>query len=151
MRVFVSATRAKQEQVVSPKRILVPSLLSTMANSHSNGYANGTNPSLAQSNNASMTVTRKKLAGYVGFANLPNQVHRKSVRKGFQFTAMVVGLSLFTSGFPFWPHPIHRRVGSGQVHSHQHPLQYSALPPQGALASPCRTPQDGCHREHWRG
>lgn len=36
-------------------------------------------------------VVRKKLAGYVGFANLPNQVHRKSVRKGFQFTAMVVG------------------------------------------------------------
>ncbi|KAF8508505.1 septin AspB [Gautieria morchelliformis] len=31
--------------------------------------------------------------GYVGFANLPNQVHRKSVRKGFQFTAMVVGES----------------------------------------------------------
>ncbi|KAG6332079.1 hypothetical protein ID866_7007, partial [Astraeus odoratus] len=40
-----------------------------------------------------MPVTRKKLAGYVGFANLPNQVHRKSVRKGFQFTAMVVGES----------------------------------------------------------
>jgi septin 7 len=31
--------------------------------------------------------------GYVGFANLPNQVHRKSVRKGFQFTVMVVGES----------------------------------------------------------
>ncbi|KAI5898449.1 Septin [Schizophyllum commune H4-8] len=38
-------------------------------------------------------VIRKKLTGYVGFANLPNQVHRKSVRKGFQFTAMVVGES----------------------------------------------------------
>merc|ERR1711939_185521 len=36
---------------------------------------------------------KKKLMGYVGFANLPNQVHRKSVRKGFQFTAMVVGES----------------------------------------------------------
>lgn len=31
--------------------------------------------------------------GYVGFANLPNQVHRKSVRKGFHFTLMVVGES----------------------------------------------------------
>lgn len=30
-------------------------------------------------------------AGYVGFANLPNQVHRKSVKKGFEFTLMVVG------------------------------------------------------------
>jgi len=38
-------------------------------------------------------VIRKKLMGFVGFSNLPNQVHRKSVRKGFQFTAMVVGES----------------------------------------------------------
>ena len=37
------------------------------------------------------SVVRKKLMGYVGFANLPNQVHRKSVKKGFQFTTMVVG------------------------------------------------------------
>ncbi|KAF9433716.1 hypothetical protein BGZ76_009079 [Entomortierella beljakovae] len=36
---------------------------------------------------------RKKLQGYVGFANLPNQVHRKSVKKGFTFTVMVVGES----------------------------------------------------------
>ena len=26
---------------------------------------------------------------YVGFANLPNQVHRKSVKRGFEFTLMV--------------------------------------------------------------
>lgn len=31
--------------------------------------------------------------GYVGFANLPNQVHRKSVKKGFEFTLMIVGES----------------------------------------------------------
>ncbi|ORX99589.1 putative cell division control protein CDC3 [Basidiobolus meristosporus CBS 931.73] len=36
---------------------------------------------------------RKELNDYVGFANLPNQVHRKSVKKGFQFTFMVVGES----------------------------------------------------------
>lgn len=35
----------------------------------------------------------KSLSGYVGFANLPNQVHRKSVKKGFEFTLMVVGES----------------------------------------------------------
>jgi hypothetical protein len=35
---------------------------------------------------------QKKPMGFVGFSNLPNQVHRKSVRKGFQFTAMVVGV-----------------------------------------------------------
>lgn len=39
------------------------------------------------------------MANYVGFANLPNQVHRKSVKKGFEFTLMVVGkhLQLFSS------------------------------------------------------
>ena len=31
------------------------------------------------------------MEGYVGFANLPNQVFRKSVKKGFEFTIMVVG------------------------------------------------------------
>lgn len=43
------------------------------------------------------------MASYVGFANLPNQVHRKSVKKGFEFTLMVVGefsgLFLSTNGF----------------------------------------------------
>jgi len=37
---------------------------------------------------------RRKLTGYVGFANLPNQWHRKSVRKGFNFNVMVVGTCL---------------------------------------------------------
>ncbi|KAL8591720.1 Septin-7 [Nucella lapillus] len=37
--------------------------------------------------------TRKELEGYVGFANLPNQVYRKSVKKGFEFTLIVVGES----------------------------------------------------------
>ncbi|KAI5454847.1 Cell division control protein 3 [Naganishia albida] len=36
-------------------------------------------------------MVRKKMGSFVGFANLPNQVHRKSVRRGFQFVAMVVG------------------------------------------------------------
>ena len=56
-----------------------------------NGYANGSAPSLG-TNAGISSVIRKKLMGYVGFANLPNQVHRKSVRKGFQFTTMVVGV-----------------------------------------------------------
>lgn len=33
----------------------------------------------------------KELDGYVGFVNLPNQVYRKAVKKGFEFTLMVVG------------------------------------------------------------
>ncbi|KAI5309929.1 Cell division control protein 3 [Ascosphaera atra] len=38
-------------------------------------------------------IVRRKLTGYVGFANLPNQWHRRSVRKGFNFNVMVVGES----------------------------------------------------------
>ncbi|CAK7238989.1 MAG: Cell division control protein 3 [Sporothrix thermara] len=41
----------------------------------------------------SHNIVRRKLTGYVGFANLPNQWHRKSVRKGFNFNVMVVGES----------------------------------------------------------
>lgn len=36
-------------------------------------------------------VTVKELHGYVGFANIPNQVHRKAIKRGFEFTLMVVG------------------------------------------------------------
>lgn len=36
----------------------------------------------------------KELDGYVGFANLPNQVYRKAVKKGFEFTLMVVGKTM---------------------------------------------------------
>ncbi|KAJ3379349.1 hypothetical protein HDU84_006729 [Entophlyctis sp. JEL0112] len=40
-------------------------------------------------------VQKKKLNGTVGFHFLPNQVHRKSVKKGFHFTAMIVGYLSF--------------------------------------------------------
>ena len=45
-------------------------------------------------------VVRRKLTGYVGFANLPNQWHRKSVRKGFNFNVMVVGMFIYSSLLP---------------------------------------------------
>ncbi|EEB96945.1 hypothetical protein MPER_03831, partial [Moniliophthora perniciosa FA553] len=65
---------------------------------YSNGSVPGSNPSLGQNTSLAHgsvlpSVIRKKLLGYVGFSTLANQVHRKSVRKGFQFTAMVVGES----------------------------------------------------------
>ena len=34
-----------------------------------------------------------KTTSLAGFANLPNQVYRKAVKKGFEFTLMVVGES----------------------------------------------------------
>ncbi|XP_008477879.1 protein peanut-like, partial [Diaphorina citri] len=39
----------------------------------------------------------KEVDGYIGFANLPNQVFRKAVKKGFEFTLMVVDLKDVTS------------------------------------------------------
>ncbi|CAG0920199.1 unnamed protein product [Notodromas monacha] len=35
----------------------------------------------------------RKVDGFVGFANLPDQVYRKAVKRGFEFTLMVVGAS----------------------------------------------------------
>jgi len=49
------------------------------------------NPKAAAQLANDMNIVRRKLTGYVGFANLPNQWHRKSVRKGFNFNVMVVG------------------------------------------------------------
>lgn len=55
-------------------------------------------PMYPAANNTSTTsiindskVIRRKLNGYVGFANLPKQWHRKSIRRGFNFNLMVVG------------------------------------------------------------
>lgn len=45
------------------------------------------------SNTDAKAFSSHDTSGYVGFANLPNQVHRKSVKKGFEFTLMVVGES----------------------------------------------------------
>jgi len=45
------------------------------------------------SSNGSSEIGGETLGGFIGFANLPNQVHRKSVKKGFEFTLMVVGES----------------------------------------------------------
>lgn len=52
-----------------------------------------TDPKIAAQQASDMrNIVRRKLTGFVGFANLPNQWHRKSVRKGFNFNVMVVGM-----------------------------------------------------------
>uniref|UniRef100_A0A3Q3X034 Uncharacterized protein n=1 Tax=Mola mola TaxID=94237 RepID=A0A3Q3X034_MOLML len=38
---------------------------------------------------------------YVGFATLPNQVHRKTLKKGFTFTLMVAGECSCVSAYLF--------------------------------------------------
>ncbi|KAA0192874.1 Septin-7 [Fasciolopsis buskii] len=47
----------------------------------SNGYGN------------KCTDVSGSVEGYVGYSNLPNQVYRKAVRRGFEFNLMVVGES----------------------------------------------------------
>jgi len=64
-------------------------------------------------------IVRRKLTGFVGFANLPNQWHRKSVRKGFNFNVMVVGESGLgkstLSTHCSTPRSTHQRKASSQV------------------------------------
>jgi septin 7 len=60
-----------------------------------------TDPKIAAQQASDMrNIVRRKLTGYVGFANLPNQWHRKSVRKGFNFNVMVVGMCTFPLSSP---------------------------------------------------
>ena len=66
-----------------------------------------TNPKLAAQQAAdNKNIVRRKLTGYVGFANLPNQWHRKSVRKGFNFNVMVVGEFFRTTRLPTISKPV---------------------------------------------
>ena len=76
---------------------------------------------------SSAPVNKTREVDYVGFANLPNQVYRRAVKKGFEFTLMVVGESglgkstLINSMFladiysPDYPGPSHRIKKTVQV------------------------------------
>jgi septin 7 len=48
-------------------------------------------PTVETPANGGINIIKRKLNGYVGFANLPKQWHRKSVRRGFQLNLMVIG------------------------------------------------------------
>uniref|UniRef100_A0A182JXS3 Septin-type G domain-containing protein n=1 Tax=Anopheles christyi TaxID=43041 RepID=A0A182JXS3_9DIPT len=64
---------------------------------HHHHHADAANTKLANERHEKekpvMKTKPKELDGYVGFANLPNQVYRKAVKKGFELTLMVVGES----------------------------------------------------------
>ncbi|KAG9328903.1 hypothetical protein JZ751_009378 [Albula glossodonta] len=71
-----------------------------------------TDPALDPLQNATRALLhaaqQKNLEGYVGFANLPNQVYRKSVKRGFEFTLMVV--DLYSAEYPGPSHRIKKTV-----------------------------------------
>lgn len=77
-------------------------------------------------------VVRRKLTGYVGFANLPNQWHRKSVRKGFNFNVMVVGKHLYLMYLLRVVTDCGRRIRSRKVYFGQYSLQHLFIPSQAA-------------------
>lgn len=52
-----------------------------------NGGVNGSNRGVERSSSA----VRDADSASVGFSDLPNQIHRKTVKKGFEFTLMIVG------------------------------------------------------------
>ncbi|XP_024308688.1 septin-2 isoform X1 [Homo sapiens] len=60
---------------------------------HQNSFGSRDEASQKMSKQQPTQFINPETPGYVGFANLPNQVHRKSVKKGFEFTLMVVGES----------------------------------------------------------
>ena len=105
----------------------------------------------AQAASDMRNIVRRKLTGYVGFANLPNQWHRKSVRKGFNFNVMVVGeysASPMTDG----ELTCNRRIRSWQVHAREHPVQYFVIPTERAQATLTRfRAEDSQHTGHQRG
>ncbi|KAG8193758.1 hypothetical protein JTE90_005054 [Oedothorax gibbosus] len=62
----------------------------TPANTNMHNSANNKENSQSSANYAKETAKRD-MEGYVGFASLPDQVYRKAVKKGFEFTLMIVG------------------------------------------------------------
>lgn len=59
----------------------------------SNNTNNSTYSESKFKSSASSLASKEDDDEYVGFANLPEQVHRKAIKRGFDFTVMVVGES----------------------------------------------------------
>ncbi|XP_035207553.1 septin-7-like isoform X2 [Stegodyphus dumicola] len=84
----------------APNTASVPSVPANFAPNVNNFTSSVSVPlsNLSKENSSSITTSTyaketsvREMDGYVGFANLPNQVYRKAVKKGFEFTLMVVG------------------------------------------------------------
>ena len=95
VQLFKQQQQQQQNEAVS--KVKPP--LNTNSN-HANGVIPSNNnkpqvpPPVHQQNGShALSSKTRSLDGYVGFANLPNQVYRKSVKKGFEFNLMVIGES----------------------------------------------------------
>ena len=71
-----------------------PTINTVNNNTNINGHSNVSQNNTIVLNGVKNHLSKQRtLDGYVGFANLPNQVYRKSVKKGFEFNLMVIGES----------------------------------------------------------
>ena len=81
----------------------------------------------------------KASATFVGFANLPNQVFRKAVKRGFQFSLMVVGKSVLSLSLSrlcsivcfdcfLLPHKLYSLVIEFMCHIRPYHVNFSPLP-----------------------
>ncbi len=91
-------------------------------------YTNMSTKTNSSNSSSSLSHSIDSNQSYVGFANLPNQVHRKFVKKGFEFTLMVLGELNF---FMYWKGAsilrllwILRGVWIGQVNVDQQSVSY---------------------------
>lgn len=88
-------TAVKTEELNSPSSIKPPlqeaPSIKSSNNINMNHSNNGSSTNVNQ--HSETKIIRKKLNGYVGFANLPKQWHRKSIRRGFNLNLLVVGES----------------------------------------------------------
>ncbi|KAK0181715.1 hypothetical protein PV327_003976 [Microctonus hyperodae] len=103
----MTTTTSVTPSATPPTAPVKPRLPPTVSNSNQSDAMEDSNKKESSRNDSNKEVTGmqnhhrltapltkpKELDGYVGFANLPNQVYRKAVKRGFDFTLMVVGAS----------------------------------------------------------
>lgn len=86
-----SATVDGQSSVKADSTASSTKGLKVAATKSSSDSADKTKESTTKKVARKVPIIKRKLNGYVGFANLPKQWHRKSIRRGFSFNLMVVG------------------------------------------------------------
>ncbi|KAM7392346.1 hypothetical protein PAMA_007456 [Pampus argenteus] len=88
-----AAFRCFPQELVESRNTNRESILDTNTTPHDDDVAAGCGIGTHFSINCVQDDDDQQEKEYVGFASLPNQVHRKSVKKGFNFTLMVAGES----------------------------------------------------------
>ncbi|XP_054717140.1 septin-7-like isoform X3 [Uloborus diversus] len=81
----------ENNSVPPPSNVNLPNFVPNVNNFNPASSMNQMNKENTSSNTYAKEIAVREIDGYVGFANLPNQIYRNAVKKGFEFTLMVVG------------------------------------------------------------